>query len=134
MLKTLLINRNNDGISGNLVPYESPFIPSSLAWMGGSLFSSLQSNDVKFITLKNLMEQYQSKVAQNTPSRGDEMSTKLVEEKGGNANQEEQDNYRIIREKQLDLFTHVDLLEAPDWLSTDEKDWTFFGPHKSIQI
>lgn len=128
-----MMNRNNDGTSGNAVPYESPFIPSSLAWMGGSLFSSLQSNDVKFITLKDLMEQYQSIAAQNFPSRGDEMTTKLVEKKGGNAKQEEQDNYRIIREKQFDLFKHVDLLEAPDWLSTDEKDWTFFGPHKSIQ-
>ncbi len=109
MLKALMINRNgtgtdqaresdssinddknndkskDDGISGNIVPYKSSFIPSSLAWIGGSLFSSLQSNDVKFINFKILMEQCQSKVAQNTPSRGDKMSTKLVEEKGGNA-------------------------------------------------
>jgi hypothetical protein len=124
---------NDDCISGYNVPYHSHFISSSLAWIGGSLFSSLQSNDVKFITLKSLMEQHQRK---RTSSKAIEILTGIeyVIEKGGITNREEQDSYRMIREKQLDSFSYVDLLEAPDWLSIDQKDWTFFGPHKSIQI
>jgi actin-related protein len=103
--------------SGTLNPTQLPFPPSSLAWIGGSIFASLKNNDAKFITLKDLYDRAISSGAFQPPEGS-------LDTQGGAA--ESSQNVWSGPSNTIPL-SNKQVLPAPDWLSLDTTERIFFG-------
>jgi len=99
-IKQLVLSSPNQ----KLVSRNTPFVPSSLAWIGGSLFASIRSNDAKFVRLESFRNQRKS--------------------------QQTSENSSGIPDKAEAMNSAV--LECPDWMSLDETSRLFFSFQKKI--